>query len=171
MNIDDHPLIAALRRLRFDPEDFVIFGSAPLLAHGLRHRISDLDVVARGAVWTKACAMTRHGIKSGPYSQAPMVTFAEGSIEISRQWIDDSWDVDELIDDADVIGGLRFARLSEVLAYKRLLGRDKDLADIPMLERYIRDGDRTSRRRRCRSIIVRPGRWSHHARRHRITRP
>ncbi len=41
-------LIKLVTELDLDRRDFVIFGSGPLLAHGLRRCIRDLDVVARG---------------------------------------------------------------------------------------------------------------------------
>jgi hypothetical protein len=41
-------LVKLATELDLDQSDFVIFGSGPLLAHGLRRRIRDLDVVARG---------------------------------------------------------------------------------------------------------------------------
>ena len=44
-------LIKIVAELDLDHRDFVIFGSGPLLAHGLRRRIGDLDVVARGPAW------------------------------------------------------------------------------------------------------------------------
>src|SRR5882757_6211449 len=46
-------LVKIVTELDLDRRDFVVFGSGPLLAHGLRQRISDLDVVARGSVWQR----------------------------------------------------------------------------------------------------------------------
>ena len=41
-------LAMLVTELDLDRRDFVIFGSGPLLAHGLRSGIRDLDIVARG---------------------------------------------------------------------------------------------------------------------------
>ena len=131
----EHPLIRRLLVLDLSADDHVVFGSGPLLAHGLRHRIGDLDVVARGAAWQRACALGVPAV--GPLNGAPMVHFWGGRIEVSREWISPEWDIDELIDKADVIGGVRFARLEHVLAYKASLRRPKDVADLDVLRAYL----------------------------------
>jgi hypothetical protein len=49
------------------------------------------------------------------------------------------WDIDALIDGAERIDGLPFARLEDVLAWKRSYGRHKDLEHVRLIERYLRD--------------------------------
>ena len=53
-------MLASLRRNRLirqvldlgmPPGDFALAGSTPLYAHGLRSRLRDVDVVARGGAW------------------------------------------------------------------------------------------------------------------------
>jgi hypothetical protein len=134
-SVADHPLIRQLLSLRLAPDDLVIFGSAPLLAWGMRDRISDLDVVARGAAWRRACELGKRLTRAD--SGTEMVRFCDGLIEISTAWITPRWGADELIDQADVIGGIRFARLDQVLAYKQYLRRPKDLSDIAAIEQLI----------------------------------
>jgi hypothetical protein len=63
-----------------------------------------------------------------------MVHFWGGLIEVSPEWISPAWRADELIDRADVVAGLQFAQLEDVLAYKRSLKRPKDIKDIRTLE-------------------------------------
>ncbi|HWO63327.1 MAG TPA: hypothetical protein VNO31_25160 [Umezawaea sp.] len=126
-----HPLIARLVALGLDPGDFVLFGSAPLLAHGLRAEIRDLDVVARGDAWRYAW---QHGVRGvGKISGDEVAQFWGGRVQFSRRWIPPARSADELIDTADVVDGLRFARLTDVLAYKQLLRRPKDVADIGVI--------------------------------------
>ncbi len=126
-----HPLIRRLVALGLERDDFVIFGSAPLLAHGLRRSISDLDVVARGAAWLRA---SRLGVPAvGIISGDGGVHLDGGRIQVFRRWIPGARDADDLIDHAEIIQGLRFARLADVLAYKQVLRRPKDIADIQAL--------------------------------------
>ena len=124
----DNRFIARLIEFGLDRDDFVLFGSAPLLAYGLREDICDLDVVARGHTWRHVSARGIRGI--GAISGDPVVHFWGGRIQFSRGWISPAWDPDKLIDGAEVIEGLRFARLTDVLAYKQVLGRPKDIIDI-----------------------------------------
>ena len=121
-------LVRELVAMDLDPDQFVVFGSAPLLAHGLRTTIRDLDVVARGDVLAWAQRTGTPGV--GAYSGDPVWQFGHGRIQFSAGWITPRWDVDALVDGAEVIGGLRWARLTDVLRYKRELRRPKDLADI-----------------------------------------
>ncbi|WNV86454.1 hypothetical protein [Umezawaea sp. Da 62-37] len=127
-SVHDNPLIARLVEFGLERDDFVLFGSAPLLAHGLRQDIRDLDVVARGRAWRHVSSIGIPGV--GVVSGDRVVQFWGGRIQFSSGWIAPTCDADELIDNADVVEGLRFASLSNVLAYKRALGRRKDLADI-----------------------------------------
>ena len=130
-------LVKLVTDLDLDRRDFVIFGSGPLLAHGLRRSIRDLDVVARGTAWD---SVSRYGCPAdGAINGAPMALFWDGLIQFSQGWIppkDKDWgtrDTDDLIDRAEVIQGLPFAQLTDVLAYKQNLNRPKDRADIRAL--------------------------------------
>jgi hypothetical protein len=132
-------LIKLVTELDLDPSDFVIFGSGPLLAHGLRHRVRDLDVVARGKSWLR---VSKHGIRdAGAISGAQMALFWGGLIQFSPEWISQDWDTDGLINRAELIQidgskliqELPFAQLTDVLAYKQKLDRPKDRPDIGAL--------------------------------------
>jgi hypothetical protein len=133
-----HRLVKIVTELDLDRRDFIIFGSGPLLAHGLRKRISDLDVVARGSVWERVSEYGCPG--TGSLNGAPMAMFWGGRIQFSRGWISDDWDVDDLIDRAEIIHGLPFAPLTDILAYKRMLLRPKDLPDIAAVRNWEKFG-------------------------------
>ena len=133
-----NPLIRRLIAFDLDRDDFVILGSAPLLAHGLRRSIRDLDVVARGAAWRRASEL---GIPAvGTISGDPVVHLCGGRIQVSQKWISKAWNTDDLIDQAEIIQGLRFARLADVLAYKQMLMRPKDIPDIQALTQLLGAG-------------------------------
>lgn len=130
-----HPLIRRLTQLDLDRDNFVIFGSGPLFAHGIRRKIHDLDVVARGSAWRRVC---EQGVSSaGKISGAPAMHFGGDQIQFFREWISTDWNSDDLIDRAEIIEGLRFARLADVLAYKRMLMRSKDIMDIHAIAKLI----------------------------------
>jgi hypothetical protein len=139
MSLADESLIRRLLELvdkyELDRRDFVIFGSGPLLAHGLREEIEDLDVVARGRVWER---VVEYGIPgTGEINGARLAMFCDGLIQFSRGWISNNWDADDLIDRAEMIEGLPFTPLADVLKYKRSLRRPKDREDIRALERLL----------------------------------
>lgn len=46
-------------------------------------------------------------------------------------------DHEELIRDAEIIEGVPFIRLDELIKFKKALGRDKDKKDIDLIEQYL----------------------------------
>jgi hypothetical protein len=130
-DLKNNPLIAKLLKLELPSDDFAVFGSGPMMAHGLKES-RDLDLIARGAAWEKALVL-------GELAKTPKgddkVTI--GDIEIFSAWGPGQWDIDALIDGAEIIGGIRFVRLEEVLKWKRLMGRPKDAGHIALIEEHL----------------------------------
>ncbi|WP_405991230.1 hypothetical protein [Streptomyces sp. NBC_00986] len=132
-DITRHPLIRRLIALNLKTDDYLIFGSAPLLAHGIRSNISDIDVLARGAAWDEAC---RLGIPAtGTSTNSGAMHFWGGRIEVYREWISPGFVFEDLMKRADWIGRLPFASLPDVAAYKRKLMRPKDVDDLRAIQR------------------------------------
>ncbi len=61
---------------------------------------------------------------------------AGNSIEIYGDWFPGEWSVDELIDTADIVDGIRFVNLASVIEWKKRMGREKDLNDLILIEEY-----------------------------------
>jgi hypothetical protein len=136
-SLSRHHLIRRVLDLGMPIGDFALAGSAPLLAHGLRSELGDVDVVARGEAWK--VAQTFGIVEPAPSGNGSVVRIGGGEIEIFDRWISPDWPVDSLIRHADVIDGIRFVSLRDSLAWKRYLSRDKDRADIRLLEAYFHE--------------------------------
>ncbi|MCM3882644.1 hypothetical protein [Frankia sp. R82] len=130
------PLFRHLFSLGLPAGDFVIAGSGPLLAHGLIDSIGDLDVVARGPAWR--LAWLRGEVGPAPIRPARQILFFDGQIQVLDRWFD--WNVDTLIEEADIICGLRFLDLPTVLRSKRRLNREKDHRHIRLVEDFLARG-------------------------------
>jgi hypothetical protein len=128
-----HALIGHLRGYGFDLAHYVIFGSGPLLAHGLRTDLGDLDIVARGPVWDRVTALG--AVRPAPSGHGSVVFLAGGALEIADRWLP-GWDTDDLIGEAQIIDALPFAPLSAVRTSKRCTGRAKDLRDLDLIEAH-----------------------------------
>ncbi|MFB6398038.1 hypothetical protein [Polymorphospora lycopeni] len=126
--IGRHPLIRMLRALHLPATDYVVFGSGPLLAHGLRTQLGDLDVVARGAAWDRLAAMSRP--VTAPSGHGRMVRL---QIEAADRWLP-GFDTDHLIRSAEWHAGIPFAPLSEVRRSKLATARPKDRADLALID-------------------------------------
>jgi|SRR3712207_5186704 len=127
-------LLDKLRALDLPRGDHAVFGSGPLAAHGLIGEVRDLDVVARGAAWERAKGLGL--VRTAPEGD-PVVRLEGGAFEIYGGWR--GWDLDALIDNAEIVDGLPFARLEDVLAFKHSLGRPKDIAHVRLMEEHLRN--------------------------------
>jgi hypothetical protein len=135
MALSEHRLFRLLGKLALPVDDFVVAGSGPLLAHGLKASIHDLDLVARGKAWELvASAAPVIGSRSG---LGRRIVLYNGAVEVFDHWVGGLNDVDALIDGAESIEGVRFMSLQDTLRWKRGLGRAKDLADVRLIEQYL----------------------------------
>ena len=90
--------------------------------------------MVRGRAWERVQEIG--AVSIAPFNKAPMIPLWGGTIEFTNGWISDEEDADRLIDEAEIIHGIRFVNLRYVLSYKSRLGRAKDLADIEALQAH-----------------------------------
>ena len=125
-------LFDSVRSLGLPDADYAVFGSGPLIVRGIIDATNDLDVVSRGGAWKKACELGE--MVTLEEHRVNVVSFLDGAITIGTSWAYGNVDVDELIDTADIIDGLPFARLEHVVKYKRIAWRSKDLEHLRLLK-------------------------------------
>lgn len=127
----------------FKPHDFVIAGSARLWVGGLIRHLSDLDLLVRPGsdTWKRAKELAfMHAplfrdepLRVSDYSGDKIARLYSGVVEVCDRWVLPESEPHELIDRADVIDGLRYLTVADVVEYKRHLNRPKDRADLRML--------------------------------------
>ena len=61
-----------------------------------------------------------------------------GDLELWKNWAPGDWDVQKLIDEADVIDDLPFVRLNSVMEWKKLNAREKDLKDVEIIANFLK---------------------------------
>jgi len=132
--LEDTPEYKYLMSLGLPKEDYAIFGSGPLIKKGLKPLKNDLDVIARGLAWEKT-TLLGHPIDT-PFKRGKRVVLFNGRIEIYNEWISEKYDVNELIDEAEIINGIKFVALHKSLNYKKDLWRPKDIEDIRSIIDY-----------------------------------
>lgn len=115
-----------LRKFNFPKEEFAVFGSGPLAIRNIREN-EDIDIIVKKDLWEEIAKNHKINDKS---------SISIENIEIWNKWED--FDIDELIDNSDIIEGLRFVKLEEVLKWKRKMGREKDIKDINLIERFMK---------------------------------
>ena len=136
------PLFEYLRQLGLPARDYAVFGSGPLIVRGWVPGGNDIDVICRGAAWEAAC---RGGVVN--YDERYSVSLAShcnGRITFGTAWGIGEFDVDELIDTAEIIDGLPFVLIEHVVAYKRIRSSPKDLVHLEQFHRANRRGQTES---------------------------
>ena len=115
--------------------DYAVFGSGPLIIRGIIEATNDLDVISRGEAWNQACEigdqvhLADHAVE--------VMSFFGGAITVGTSWAYGEFDIDWLIDTAEVIDGLPFVRLKHVVRYKEIAARPKDLNHLRLLEKAL----------------------------------
>lgn len=123
--------IEQIKNLSFPENQFAVFGSGPLAIRSLR-KSNDIDIIVKVELWSEVS-------KKYKVSNTDKAMIRINDIEIFKSWNLINVSVDELIDSADVIEGIRFVKLKYVLDWKKNLGRPKDLEDIKLIEEYLRE--------------------------------
>lgn len=103
-----------------------------MLAHGLIDRVGDIDLLAVGAAWARATQLA----PPEPAPHGDFVVKLSDTLEVFSSWM--GQDVDAVLSRAEFVDGLPLAHLSDVAAYKCLLGRPKDALHIKLIEAYLR---------------------------------
>ncbi|GAA3022618.1 hypothetical protein GCM10010519_59350 [Streptomyces lactacystinicus] len=135
MDPSQHPLVQNLISLHLPARDYVVAGSGPLLAHGLKQDVGDLDIVARGRAWEIITALAPP--IPAPSGHGRMALLFDGAIEAFDMWLPGTCERDELIEEAELIHGIPFSPLRRVLHWKQLYDRSKDRDDVVRIRKYL----------------------------------
>lgn len=128
-----HPLLQRLRQLDFPAEHYAIFGSGPLLVRGWIDDVGDLDLVAREPVLSLAAEVGEQFYLAD--HDVTVIGIDDGAITVGTSWAYGDFEIDELIDTAELIAGFPCVLLEHVAAFKRIAGRAKDRAHLAIIER------------------------------------
>lgn len=129
-------LIKSVKSLNLPIGKYVLFGSAPIIVKGLRPALHDIDIVVKEDLWNEY--QNKEGWVKKPFNDKE--TYLEWSgknIEFWKSWGPGEWDVNKIIEEAEIIDGLPFVQLETVLEWKKICARPKDIEDIKLLEKYI----------------------------------
>ena len=113
-----------LKKLKLPADKFAVFGNGPLSVRGLKEAI-DLHIIVKKDIWN---ALDRKFMARNNYGAIIL-----GGIEVVRDmlpWFDD---LDELIDSADIIDGIRYVKLEHVLKWKKEMNKEKYRSDIKII--------------------------------------
>lgn len=121
-------LLSELKRLNLPADQFAVFGSGPMAIRGIR-QAKDLDVAIKDDFFN---------LLKEKYKEAKPGQINVGNIEIFAAWNSLLDNAESVIDRADIINGVRFIKLNDLMIWKKKLGREKDLLDIKIIKDYLK---------------------------------
>jgi len=122
-----------VKRLDLPQQDMAIFGSGPLIIRNIIPFTNDLDIICRGEVWEAVIATGQSQFL--PEYDTTIVSMENGAITFGTAWGIGQFDINTLIDTAEVIQGLPFVQLRYVIEYKKIRGLPKDRSHIEAAKR------------------------------------
>ena len=130
MSLDWSGVVALVRDLGVPLDQVILAGSVPLLAHGVIDEVGDVDLVASGEAWDALAA--RAPVSEG--ERGDRVIDLPGDVQAFSGWHGEA--AQSVGARASQVDGLWVASIADVVAYKRRLGRPKDLEHLAALERW-----------------------------------
>jgi hypothetical protein len=127
-------IFTTIKALNFQPADYVVMGGAALAARGLKET-NDIDIVVSGRLLTECQARPEWhhhprliatepaGLSNGEVELYPTI----GGVHISFE---------ELRKNAEIIDGIPFASLEDMITIKQTYAREKDLEDVDRIRAY-----------------------------------
>jgi hypothetical protein len=123
-------IFAKIHRLKLPPGSFVVVGSGPLAALGLR-QANDIDLLVSRTVYAR---LKSAGWKEHIYPSTQDTGLAHGDFEVVTSW--HGTKLEDLVDSAVWLDGIAFAHLREVTKWKAKMAREKDLKDLQLIQAY-----------------------------------
>ena len=126
-------LLEELKKINLPKSKFAIFGSGPLAIRNIR-KSGDINIIVKEDLWNQLSK--KHKVIENKVIKI-------GNIEIYKNWKPWLEDTNRLIEDSDIIKGLRFVKLKYVLEWKKkdYRGREKDKKDIQLIEDFLKNNN------------------------------
>ena len=132
----NNALFQKVKELKLPENKYALFGSAPMGIRGLKE-CSDIDLVVTEDLWQEFKNKQGWEYKITENS-VEYIQNSDSNIEIWHDWRPWYQDVMPFIDNSEIIDNLPFVRLEYVLEWKRQFGREKDLKDVEIIEKFLR---------------------------------
>lgn len=127
-------LIQKVRKLHIPTGTFAIFGSGPMAIRGLKEP-NDIDIIVTKE--TYQLFKNNSGWVENTFHDGKKHYLEKGGIELWDDWGPGDWDILQLIKTAEMINGLPYVTMDNVLKWKEKNNRPKDVADIVIIKKYL----------------------------------
>lgn len=126
-----------LKKLNLPTSDFVVVGSGPMSVRGIRES-EDIDVIVTPSLWNEMSKKYKVGINSFGVEILNLENDIETLNPVQSLFGNSKTiPVEEIFTQADTFDGIKFLNLDHLKKIKRELGREKDLRDIELIDKYL----------------------------------
>lgn len=124
MNTFDKPsLIQRVKELPFPEKEYWVVAGGAMVLHGFRPQTHDIDL---GCSTLLADQLERQGYAVTRYADGTRKIVYADDVEMFENWLEGT---------VENIGGVPVVSVEGLIEMKRKLGREKDLADIALIEK------------------------------------
>ncbi len=135
MNDKFRQLLGVVKKLNLPDGEYAIFGSGPMAVRGIKPT-DDLDVMVASELYKKLKEIYSEKQKQG-YKEIVYYLEPIQGIEVIKANISGFNNPESVISRAELIEGLRFVLLKDIIAWKKKMARPKDFEHIKMIEDYL----------------------------------
>lgn len=130
-------LLEQLRKLNLPQDQYAVYGSGPLAIRKIREA-KDLDIIVTDDLYQK---LKEKYPRTNRYKGIII-----GEIEIYPVW---AWEpeihgLEGCIKRAEMIDGIKYINLEDLIQCKRMMGGEKHLNDIRLIKNYLRQYERNT---------------------------
>lgn len=128
-------LFKKVKKLNLPLGSYALFGSAPLGIRNLKE-CNDIDIIVTPELW-ETCLNKGWTLKESENKPACLILNDNNDIELWKEWGPGPWDILRLISEAEILDDLPFVKLENLLKWKKLNAREKDLKDVEIIENFL----------------------------------
>lgn len=129
-------IISKVKALNLPKNSYIVFGSCPMAAAGIREA-NDINLLVSTEVYKSLENNGWQKIYKGP-NDSPVI---HGVFEAHDNWDFSAYNLnltlEDLLTNATEVNDIPFASIENVRKWKVASGRDKDIADIKLIDLYL----------------------------------
>ncbi len=125
---DKYSLLQRLREISFSEKEYWVIAGGAMVLHGFRPKTHDIDL---GCSTFLADKLEQQGYTVSRCKDGSRKILYADDVEIFENWIEGT---------VEIISGVPVVCVEGLVQMKKKLGRDKDLADIALIERMRKNG-------------------------------
>jgi len=135
----NNKLFKVIKKLKFPRGKYALFGSTPIGIRNLRI-IGDIDIIVTKDIFKNLKNDDDWTLKTSTSSKSDYLEKIINGIKIQiwKDWHPGKWDIKKLIKNSEIIKELPFVSLKNMIKWKKMKAREKDLRDVKIAEKFLK---------------------------------